>query len=98
MCDLEALKLTGPAQYDFRPTAASPLVDAGAIVPPYTDGFAGRAPVRALSEFSGQSLFFHLRLILLSKCQDIGAYEHGGELWKAGCEGLTGCVEPPGAW
>lgn len=70
-CDLVALKLTAPESYDFTPTRGSPLVDAGAIVPPYTGGFVGSAP-------------------------DIGAYEHGGSMWRAGCEGLDGgrCTEP----
>jgi hypothetical protein len=70
-CELAALKLTAPSQYDFRPSATSPLVDKGAIVPPFTDG--GYVGVRP----------------------DIGAYEHGGELWRAGCVGLDGeCSEP----
>ena len=44
-CDLKALHLQAPAQYDFRPSATSPLVDAGAIVPPFTNGgYEGAAP------------------------------------------------------
>jgi hypothetical protein len=67
-CDLVALKLQDPEHFDFRPTAGSPLVDAGAIIPPYTDGYHGTAP-------------------------DVGAYEHGEEAWRAGCQGLGGrCV------
>lgn len=38
------LKLTDPANFDFTPTATSPLVDAGAILPPFTDGYVGKAP------------------------------------------------------
>ena len=60
------LKLSDPAHLDFRPTANSPLVDAGAVVPPYTDGFVGARP-------------------------DIGAYEFGGEFWRAGCTTMEGC-------
>jgi hypothetical protein len=60
------LGLNNIAAHDYRPSAASPLVDAGAVVPPYTDGYIGKAP-------------------------DIGAYERGGEWWRAGCEGLVGC-------
>jgi len=33
-----------PAKFDFRPRPGSPLVDRGVAVPPWTDGFAGRAP------------------------------------------------------
>ena len=43
-CDLAALKLTDPAHFDFRPAADSPLVDAGAIVPPWTNDFEGSRP------------------------------------------------------
>lgn len=53
------LGLSDPGNFDFRPTASSKLVDAGEILPPYTDGYIGSAP-------------------------DIGAYEYGGEWWKAG--------------
>ena len=60
------LKLSDPKNFDFRPAPGSPLVDAGVIFPPYTDGYAGSAP-------------------------DIGAYESGQDLWKAGCQGLPGC-------
>ena len=38
-CDLAALRLQDPLQFDFRPATDSPLVDAGVLVPPYTDGF-----------------------------------------------------------
>eukprot|EP01043_Picozoa_sp_COSAG02_P045522 COSAG02_NODE_4171_length_5675_cov_2.909254_1_plen_741_part_00 len=43
-CDLDALKLVAPEQFDFRPASNSPLVDAGTIVAPYTDGFLGKRP------------------------------------------------------
>jgi hypothetical protein len=43
-CDLAALQLQDPTNFDFRPKASSPLVDAGAVVSPYTDGFHGSAP------------------------------------------------------
>ena len=62
----QSLGLTNVAEHDYRPTATSPLVDAGAVIPPYTNGYVGRAP-------------------------DIGAYEHGGEWWIAGCRGMKGC-------
>ena len=29
---------------DFRPAGDSPLVDAGAVVPPWTDGYVGARP------------------------------------------------------
>jgi len=38
------LKLRDAANHDYRPADDSPLVDAGAIIPPYTDGFVGAAP------------------------------------------------------
>ena len=38
------LRLTDPDHFDFTPAADSPLVDAGAVIPPYTDGFVGSAP------------------------------------------------------
>jgi hypothetical protein len=57
---VEQLRLVDVDGLDFRPAIGSPLIDAGAVIPPYTDGFIGTAP-------------------------DIGAYEHGGERWTAGC-------------
>jgi hypothetical protein len=36
--------LKDPAKWDFRPVAGSPLIDAGIIIPGYTDGFTGKAP------------------------------------------------------
>jgi hypothetical protein len=57
---LAELKLTDVDGMDFRPAVGSPLIDAGAVIPPYTDGFVGKAP-------------------------DVGAYEHGGTRWVAGC-------------
>eukprot|EP01065_Artemidia_motanka_P043811 TRINITY_DN6134_c0_g1_i1.p1 TRINITY_DN6134_c0_g1~~TRINITY_DN6134_c0_g1_i1.p1 ORF type:complete len:682 (+),score=158.36 TRINITY_DN6134_c0_g1_i1:78-2123(+) len=39
-----ALGLQDPANFDFRPSNGSPLVDAGVVFPPYTDGFVGAAP------------------------------------------------------
>jgi len=53
------LMLAGPGKLDFRPRAGSPLIDAGKVIPGFTDGYKGKAP-------------------------DVGAYEHGGEFWKAG--------------
>jgi hypothetical protein len=38
------LRLADPTNFDFTPMADSPLVDAGAIIPPYTDGYVGKAP------------------------------------------------------
>eukprot|EP00039_Didymoeca_costata_P024314 m.10005 g.10005 ORF g.10005 m.10005 type:complete len:696 (+) comp4179_c0_seq1:2-2089(+) len=60
------LQLTDPKNFDFRPSKGSPLVDAGVVFPPYTDGYHGSAP-------------------------DIGAYEYGQPLWRAGCTGMEGC-------
>jgi hypothetical protein len=39
---------------DFRPTAESPLVDAGIVFPPYTNGFIGNAPDIGAYEFEGE--------------------------------------------
>ena len=40
--------------YDYRPRASSPLVDAGVVFPPYTDGFLGKAPDIGAYEFGGE--------------------------------------------
>lgn len=53
--------LSDPDHYDFTPKPGSPLIDAGTILPGFTDGFKGELP-------------------------DIGAYEYGGDAWKAGAE------------
>jgi hypothetical protein len=37
-----------------RPLPDSPLVDAGAVVPPYTDGFVGAAPDIGAYELGGE--------------------------------------------
>ena len=37
-------KFVAPEKFDFRLSPDSPAVDAGAPLPPYTDGFAGNAP------------------------------------------------------
>lgn len=58
--------LENPEDMDYRPKEQSPLVDAGVIKPPYTNGFVGKAP-------------------------DIGAYEYGKGLWKAGCTISSDC-------
>lgn len=43
--NLQAMQLRGPESFDFRPTPTSPLVDAGVVFPPYTDGtYSGQAP------------------------------------------------------
>eukprot|EP00041_Stephanoeca_diplocostata_P019511 m.422045 g.422045 ORF g.422045 m.422045 type:complete len:441 (+) comp21323_c0_seq3:166-1488(+) len=43
--DIGAMLLRDPASFDFRPTPTSPLVDAGVVFPPYTDGkYTGKAP------------------------------------------------------
>ena len=42
---LQQLRLVDVSNFDFRPAPGSPLIDAGAVVPPYTDGgFVGEAP------------------------------------------------------
>ncbi len=46
------LELVDPANFDFRPKRTSPLVDAGVIFPPFTDGFSGDAPDIGALEFS----------------------------------------------
>ena len=52
--DLSRMRLADPARLDFRPTAGSPLVDAGAVVPPFTDGYIGRAPDIGAYELGGE--------------------------------------------
>mmetsp|Transcript_28422 Transcript_28422/g.58153 ORF Transcript_28422/g.58153 Transcript_28422/m.58153 type:complete len:694 (-) Transcript_28422:285-2366(-) len=52
--DLEDLSLVDPANFDFRPAADSPLVDAGVVFPPYTNGFTGNAPDIGAYEFEGE--------------------------------------------
>ena len=37
-------KFVNPRAHDYRLSAASPAVDQGDIVPPYTDGYQGTAP------------------------------------------------------
>jgi hypothetical protein len=42
---LQHLLLTDVSGMDFRPAPGSPLIDTGAVIPPYTDGaYAGKAP------------------------------------------------------
>jgi hypothetical protein len=64
------LRLADPAHFDFRPRADSPLIDAGKVIPGFTDGFRGTAP-------------------------DIGAYEFGGENWRAGITWNPDAKSPP---
>lgn len=45
------LRLVDPAQFDFRPRADSPLVDAGTVVPGITGDFEGAAPDIGAYEF-----------------------------------------------
>jgi len=47
------LKLQDPTHMDFRPAQDSPLVDAGIEVPPYTNGFVGKAPDIGAYEYGG---------------------------------------------
>ena len=49
------LGLVNVAAHDYRPTAASPLVDAGVLFPPYTDGFVGAAPDIGAYERGGEA-------------------------------------------
>lgn len=42
-----------PAAFDFRPRPGSPLIDRGVAVPPWTDGFSGRAPDVGALEHGG---------------------------------------------
>jgi hypothetical protein len=48
------LGLANVAEHDYRPTAASQLVDVGAVIPPYTDGFVGKAPDIGAYERGGE--------------------------------------------
>ena len=38
------LGLADVAGHDYRPAPGSPLIDAGAVIPPWTDGYVGTAP------------------------------------------------------
>ena len=48
-----SLGLRNITAHDYRPTADSPLVDAGAVIPPYTNGYVGRAPDIGAYEYGG---------------------------------------------
>lgn len=45
--------LVDPENYDFRPMAGSPLIDAGVDIPGITDGFTGSAPDLGAYEYGG---------------------------------------------
>ena len=46
--------LVDPENNDFRPAQGSPLIDAGVVYPPYTDGFVGSAPDIGAYEYGGE--------------------------------------------
>jgi hypothetical protein len=46
--------LVDPAGRDFRPVAGSPLIDAGKVLPPITDGYLGDAPDIGAYEYGGE--------------------------------------------
>ena len=48
------LDLVDVAAHDYRPKASSPLVDAGVVFPPYTDGYVGKAPDIGAYELGGE--------------------------------------------
>ena len=48
------LRLVDVAAHDYRPTHDSPLVDAGVVWPPYTDGYVGAAPDIGAYEYGGE--------------------------------------------
>jgi len=48
------LDLAAPEHFDFRPNAASPLVDAGRDIPGFTGGFVGKAPDIGACEYGGE--------------------------------------------
>lgn len=50
--DIKSL-LQDPDNFDFRPKAGSPLIDAGRAIPGITDGFVGKAPDIGAYEFGG---------------------------------------------
>ena len=53
--DVESMRLADWENFEFWPAdAGSPLVDAGAVVPPYTDGFVGKAPDIGAYELGGE--------------------------------------------
>ena len=60
------LKLRDVAGHDYRPSADSPLVDAGAIISPYTDGFSGAAPDIGAYESDGE--FWQAGCVGLAGC------------------------------
>ena len=47
------LMLQDPLNFNFVPKQNSKLVDSGAIVPPYTDGYVGSAPDIGAYEYGG---------------------------------------------
>ncbi len=46
--------LRDPSSFDFSPLKDSPLVDAGVVIPGYTDGFKGAAPDLGAYELGGE--------------------------------------------
>jgi len=48
------LKLVNPRNFDFRPRPGSPLIDAGRIIPGFTDGYRGKAPDIGAYEYGGE--------------------------------------------
>lgn len=51
---LIAMMLKDPASWDFTPLPGSPLVDAGVVYPPFTDGHVGPKPDIGAYELGGE--------------------------------------------
>jgi len=47
-------QLVNPKSLDFRPAEGSPLIDAGRIIPGFTDKFKGIAPDIGAYEYGGE--------------------------------------------
>ena len=52
--ELQTLQLNDPSTRDYRPAKGSPLIDAGAVVPPFTNGYQGSAPDIGAYEYNGE--------------------------------------------
>lgn len=59
----DSLQLADIANFDYRPLASSPLVDAGVVWSPYTDGYVGKAPDIGAYEYNGERW--------MAGCQDL---------------------------
>jgi hypothetical protein len=61
------LNLEDISNYDFRPKASSSLVDAGSIIPPFTNGYIGKAPDIGAYEY-GDALWWKAGCVGMEGC------------------------------